>query len=561
MQQRTNRVGRRRGLALAGSLLLLLSACTGQDESAGGSTTVEIGGGQTTVPGDQTTLVAAIGEGDPMQWDPALDNEKASIHFGDTLTRIDPETGDLIPGLAESWQLSEDGTTWTFKLRPDVKFHDDWGTVTAEDVKFTWGEWTGEDADHGSRTLQLGQAIDGDLDNFEIVSDLEFRLHTTQPVTGLAGLICDCNTGLTVTSASYFAETDPEIANSHPIGTGPWKFVSSEPGVEMVLEATGEPHPYRATPSYDRLVLQIIPDGAARLAQVQSGAVDVAQLQAELTGEAQAAGLQIVSNEDIGHADVLLGGMYFGDEALDADAPWIQGDRPDSEAGLAIREALSLAIDRELIIDRILFGEGALSYAPLFQYNATPVTVDDSWTELPVYDPDLASERLEDGGYPSGFEIEILLFPQDIDTVGIGEAVAGMWEDIGIQVTRTRVEEDLVDELLATKETAGKAWVNINGWYIDANQTLANYLSNAIDDNKFFHPAIDEAYARVTVEPDHEARWEIGKEVLEELRRDIMPINLMSVNMPFVLSDNVASFDPFPSTNTINSLETVQPKP
>jgi peptide/nickel transport system substrate-binding protein len=542
----------RRVAGLVGCMVLLVACSGGSDGQEEGQESGAEGN-------DASTLVAAIGEGDPMEWDPEIDNEKSSIHFGDTLTQLNPETLELEPALAESWELSEDGTTWTFRLRPDVPFHDGWGTVTAEDVKFTWSEWASEDSDHGSRAVLARQAVDGDMDNFEIVSDLEFRLHTTQPVVALPEVLCSCATGMTVTSARYFAETDPEEANSHPIGTGPWQFVSSDPGVEIVMERAEGEHPWRETPAYDRFILRIIPDGAARLAQVQSGAVDVGELQAELTGEAEAAGLQIVSNTNIGHADMMLGGMYYGDaENLDTEAPWIQGDSPDSEAGRAVREAMSLAIDRELILDRILHGQGELSYGPLIQYNSSPLTVDDSW-ELPAYDPERARQRLADGGYPDGFPVEVLLFPQEVDTVGMGEAVAGMWEEIGLQVTLTPVEEDLVDELLATKDTAGRAWLNINPFYQNPNPTWINYLDNDSEDYKMFHPAITEAYPQVVAEPDQERRWAIARAVTSEMIEDFAPINLMAVNMPFVLSADVASFDPYPTVNTINSLETVRP--
>src|SRR5262245_1486909 len=132
--------------------------------------------------GGQSTLVAAISEGDPYDWDPSVDNEKASINFGDTLVQLNPKTGQLEGALAESYELSPDGKTWTFHLRPDVKFHDDWGTVTSEDVKFTWSEWTAEDSEHGSRARQMLAAVGGSMDGFEIVDPLTFKLHAKEPV-------------------------------------------------------------------------------------------------------------------------------------------------------------------------------------------------------------------------------------------------------------------------------------------------------------------------------------------------------------------------------------------
>ena len=86
---------------------------------------------------------------------------------------------------------------------------------------------------------------------------------------------------MTVTSARYFKE-QPDVAPTHPIGTGPWQFVSSDPGVEMVLKKAPGKHPWREEPAYDKLIIRTIGDGAAILAQVQSGAVGVGQLSGEL---------------------------------------------------------------------------------------------------------------------------------------------------------------------------------------------------------------------------------------------------------------------------------------
>jgi peptide/nickel transport system substrate-binding protein len=543
----------RRLLGLGCVSVLVLAGCgtSFEDDQPTGTGTGE-------GAGEGTTLVAAITEGDPMDWDPSVDNEKASINFGDTLTRLDPQSGKLIGALAESFELSPDGKTWTFHLRPDVKFHDDWGTVTSEDVAFTWSEWTAEDSDHGSRARQMRQAVGGSMDGFEIIDDLTFALHAQDPVVALPQVLCDCSTGMTVTSARYFKE-QPDVAPTHPIGTGPWQFVSSDPGVEMVLKKTPWKHPWREEPAYDNLIIRTIGDGAAILAQVQSGAVGVGQLSGELAGEAEAAGLKIVSNADIAHTDVMLGGAYFGNnELVDVKAPWIQSLDPADPRGRAIREALSLAIDRQAILDRVLHGQGSLSRGPLITYEALPISYDKNW-EFPAYDPVRARQLLAEGGYPNGFQIEMLMFPQEVDTVGMGEAVAGMWEDIGITVKRSRVEEDFVDEQLENRTTAGYAWINANPYYAEPAPTWFNYLNDDDYDDKIFHPAFEDGYSRVVAEPDFDARWVVARGVTEKLREDYLPIDLMSVNMPFILSADVASYTPFPNVNTINSLETVRP--
>ena len=126
--------------------------------------------------------------------------------------------------------------------------------------------------------------------------------------------------------------------------------------------------------------------------------------------------------------------MYSGSPKLDRNSPWIQADNP--QKGLAIRQALSLAIDRELIRDKVLAGAGEVNFGPLLQYNNNPNTMDPSWT-LPAFDKEAAKKKLAEGGYPNGFPITLFEYEDDVDTVGIAQAIAGMWRDIGSRRHRT----------------------------------------------------------------------------------------------------------------------------
>lgn len=508
------------------------------------------------------TLTVAMDNLSPMLWSPAKsghDNAKLAIFWGDSLVGEDPVTRQLVPELAESYSLSADGTTWHFKLRPNIPFHDGWGTVTADDVKYSYGEWMGPDNDHQVGN-EMAQAVDGTMDNFVILNDLEFELHTTKPVVHLDHIVCSCDTGLWIASKKYHDEMGPEAEMTHPIGTGSYKYVSGTIGVEIVLE--GVPNHWRHTAAFDKLVFKEIPDGAARLIQVQSGAVDIASLDTALIDEASSAGLKTISVADIGNVFVILGGQYYGTEFLDTDSPWIQADDPMNAKGHAIREAMSLAIDRQLILDKVLHGEGTLAQGPLLQFPNDPNSVDPSW-DLPAFNPDLARQKLAEGGFPDGFQIEMFQYPDDVDTVAIGEAIAGMWEDIGLTVKRNPSDEDVLDPKLDAKDTDGIAWIKIAGWGPPAIM-IADYRSVKVGregDNKFFSKAVDEGYPKLAAEPDLQKRFAIARDVITGLRTEEEVLSLFTANMPFVVGPRVGSWDPLPGYKGISSLDTAVPAP
>ncbi len=502
-------------------------------------------------------LVIAVGTLGSFEWAPSRngeDNNLIAAHWSDPFIGLDPKTGQLSPGIAESWELSDDGKTWTFKLRAGVPFHDGWGTVTAEDVKYSWGEWMSEGSNH-EPAQQMAQAVDGSLDNFEIVSELEFKLHTTKPVLHLPALLCSCDTGLQVVPKKYHDEKGADAENTQPIATGPWKYVSGTPGVEVILEAVKD-H-WRKPPAFDRLIFKEIPDDAARLVQLQSGTIDLAAIDSSLVAEAKAAGLNIIPLPYFANTFVILGGSYWGDDALDRDSPWIQADNP--EKGLAIREALSLAIDRKLILDRILGGYGEVNYAPVFQYSNNPELTDPSW-KLPEYNPELAKQKLAEGGYPDGFPITLFMYPDDIDLPGVGEAIAGMWEEIGIKVTRQPGDEGILDEKLDAKATDGLAWVKIAKYRPEPASTIAVYRRDTPRDYKFFHPSIDENYPRIAAEMDEKKRYEIAREILASLKDDVGAIPLFTADRPIIVGPKIGEWRPTPGDPELNSLETATPK-
>jgi peptide/nickel transport system substrate-binding protein len=547
----------RRTFAAIVSAALLFAACQSQQPSANpttgpnGSPAPAPTAGASEPSGE---LVAAVGNTGTHQWAPHLagDDTAAMYKFmHDSLTQVDKDSGQIVPMLAESWSLSDDGLTWTWKLRDDVVFQDGWGPLTSEDVKFTWGEWMRDDSNQNVAET-LAEIVDGNIDNIEIVSPTEFKIHTPRPYTTLDSFFAQSFARLYITSKKYHEEKGEEAAN-HPIGTGPWKFVSSNPGVDVVMEANTDY--WGQVPAFEKLTVKEIPDGSARLVQLQSGAVDIANLPSDLIGEADAAGIEIESVKDIGTVQMILGGQYYGHPNLDADSPWIQADAP--EKGKACREALSLAIDRQLIIDRVLRGEATANYGPLLQYNANPELNDPSWT-LPEYNVEKAKQKLAECGYPDGFPITLFEYPDDVDTVGIAQAVAGMWQEIGVQVTQEQGEEDILDEKLNAAETDGMAFVKLQG-FDPPDVTLINYLSSEDDDYKFFYKPLDDAYAAYTSEPDPAKRWQIIRDLITSMRDDVIAVPLFTANLPVGIGPKIGSWEPTPGDKDMNSLETVLP--
>ncbi len=532
--------------AFAGSLVLdwVLAACTTATTSNGPHTAALF-----------TVAVPDLGGENFTPWLASRAEEIVTHMYGETLIRANPTTRALEPALATSWELSADQLTWTIKLRPNVPFHGGYGMVTADDVMFTWSMYIRSDSTQSLAGLYR-TAVGGSMNGFEIVSPTEFRLHATQPNVTLPSALSNASIGLPISSKKYWDAVGQQTFSTQPIGTGPYKFVSHTPGVGVTLDAVS--NHWRQTPLFKRLIVNIISDDASRLAQVEAGQVDLASIPVSLKGEATAAKLHTISIPNIGLSNVMLGGQYPGDPVHnDPTAPWIQADNPDK--GLAIRQALNAAIDRKSILSKILLGEGALAAAPVAFPPGNYAFDDPSWT-VPTYDTAKAKSLLAQGGYPNGFAVDFLIFTQSgrPATTDIGQAVAGMWEAIGITVNRKPLSPGVPIPWL-TRSTKGRAYQFTVPFYDEPLDALRLAYIPSASVAHFYDPAVSTAISGMSAEPDQKKRMAIALQLGKSLIQSVRAIPLMTTNQPYVVGTKIASWVPIAGVGELTNPESVTP--
>src|SRR5713101_4066368 len=183
-----------------------------------------------------------------------------AIH--DALTK--PMPGKLItPSLAESWSVSKDGLSYDFVIRKGVKFHNG-DPVTAEDVKFTFERYKGASA----------PLLKDRVKEIQILAPDRVRFVLKQPWPDFMAFYGTSATGAAwIVPKKYVEKVGDEGFKKAPVGAGPFKFVSFNPGIELVLEAF--PDYWRKPPQVKRVIMRSIPDESTRAAAVKTGEAEV----------------------------------------------------------------------------------------------------------------------------------------------------------------------------------------------------------------------------------------------------------------------------------------------
>lgn len=377
------------------------------------------------------TLVVALDTLGAQTMDPILETRAPHAHYQapvfDSIVWFNPEKGGIGPGVAERWELSEDGQSWFFYVRQGQRWHNG-DPVTAHDIKFSL-ERTISPESLVSRAAGLRR----DIERIEVVDDHTVRVFTkgTLPYfpEGLSRAVFQEGQ---LMPKKYIETVGVEEFRKKPIGSGPWKFVRMVSGDRVEYEAVDYPH-WRGTPQFKRLTILLIPEESTRVAMVRTGEAAIGSISPESLKEVKAARLRPVTVPGTMQAVFQFYGTY---------RPEVKGS-PVTD--VRVREALSLAINRQQIIDHVM--DGMAKWPMPFATFSYSVDMDTprwaSWAKEALrYDPERAKKLLAEAGYPNGFPLTFwnIALPGTPFMTQIGEAVAGFWEKIGVKVELKTVE-------------------------------------------------------------------------------------------------------------------------
>ncbi len=396
--------------------------------------------------------------------------DATSVPMYDRLVRFKKGTTEIEPGLAERWEISEDGKTYTFFLRQGVKFHTSKEFTPSRDFNADDVIWSFErqmNAEHpfhkiGGGSYEYFNSMDMTalIDRIEKVDEHTVRFHLTRAEAPMIA-----NLGMdfaSIFSAEYAQKMldagTPELVDTNPVGTGPFQFVTYQKDAQIR---------YRAFPDYwagkaalDQLVFSITPDASVRYAKLKAGEchvmpypnpADIEQMRSE-------AGIKLESQE----------GLNVGYLAYNTEK------EPFTDA--RVRRALDMAINKDAIIEAVFQGAGSVAKNPL------PPTLWSYNDELEdrKFDPEAAKALLAEAGHPDGLKTNIWAMPvqrpYNPNARRMAEMVQSDWAKIGVQAEIVSFEwgEYLKRSKDGEHQTLLLGWTGDNG---DPDNFLYTLLS------------------------------------------------------------------------------------
>ncbi len=360
--------------------------------------------------------------------------------FAERLGTVDEDYKPTQPMLSTGWEMSEDQSEVIVNLRDDVEFHQGWGKMTAADVVYSYND-ANVTTNPESRWDDAGE-ISVVYKDAEVIDDQTVRLVVQEFQAVWTDYIA--RSPLVIFSKKVYDDKGPDEAANTLVATGPYEVMEWIEGDKIDAEAVQD-H-WRVTPYYSKLRVLEVPENATRVSMMRTGEADIAQIPvkdiADLLENHGASTLP--HGGSLGHGIWFAGNYYHSESPVsgdpvsregftpDADHPWI-GDPSDPtslENAKKFRTALAMAIDREAINQVMLGGLGEPNYA---MYAPRPGL--DGWNERwrIEFDPEQAKAMLAEIGVEEGFSFPFYIPPDSVVVPEIGEAVAEMWRNIGLE--------------------------------------------------------------------------------------------------------------------------------
>jgi len=395
--------------------------------------------------------------------------------------------GQLHPALATGWKLVNP-TLWEFKLRPGVRFHNG-DPLSAADVKFSIERTYDPDF-----KASMVRTIFTTVDRIETPGELVVDFHTKQPDPLLPARLAFY--GGQIMPKKYYAAVGPEQFNAKPIGSGPVRFVSWVKDDRLVLDAFSDY--WGGKPSFDRVILRPIPETSARIAALLKGEVDIIFYLPPDHAD------QVAKHPGTKVEDVLFAGLVV---------LGVNSKRPPLDNPL-IKQALSLAIDRDAIVKELWRGRGVVPTGPIAKGDNH---YDNALPPL-KYDPGLARQRLKEAGY-RGEEIVIEPVEGHISySKAMSETIASMWRDVGINNKIEMIEMSVRAQKSRQKSFKGTWWADPASTLSDPDGMMWRLLGPGGAMDYWRHPRFDEL--------GNAARFSIDEKFREQAYREMTRIFL-----------------------------------
>ncbi|PKR49632.1 ABC transporter substrate-binding protein [Thalassospira marina] len=462
---------------------------------------------------------------DPGSWDPVdtflVNWASVATNIYDGLTYRGPDT-KLVPGLATSWDVLDDGKRIRFKLRTGVKFHDG-EAFNADAVKFTFDRLMGEEGSKGPQKSNYAA-----IDSVEVIDENTVDFHLKQPdpvlLTKLAGY------GAMIVPPKYIQEHGEDYFNTHPVGTGPFKFVSYEPKVGIKLEKFDDFWGDKA--KIDNLNYRFISEPSTAVAELQAGRVD----------------LVIPPTIPIGMIPTIKNDPNI--DIVSSPSPTVYALRFNTKNGITkdakVRQALIYGVDRQTIIDSILGGQAS----PIASFQGElSFGYDPAMKPLP-YDPAKAKELLAEAGVKPGAAVQIDIRGNDATFNEVVQAVASYLQIVGINATIKPYETNvLLNDIIPQGKTGAMFQQSWGGWTLDFDNTAYFMYHTGEKWNPYdSDPKMDELLESQRAITDPAKREEILRNIANYAADRALEMPLYNLNAIFGISHRVKNFTPVPDS-------------
>lgn len=535
-------------LMVLGMVGALLAACAGMATPAALPTATRAA----TLPPPQATPVEATSTPAPEEgivkgghvtiamWSPpnnfnAINTDSSYGYFNvhlmfETLVTFDDNV-NFVPRLADSWEVSDDKTVFTFHLNPNAKWHD--GTpLTAEDIEFTiWAITHPKIETNRGNNIAMLKGLEGSkrpegvetVEGVKVIDPHTIQFITKNPVDPLSFLEL-VGMEIWIIPKHILKDIPPEEFDkadfwmNPTVGAGPFKFVRYE--TDQFVEYVRNENYHRGAPYLDKLIVSIVTP-ATMVAQLEKGEVDISA----------GGGIGDIPLDDWERVKALPNVRAYSYQDNGYQYMLINGDPAKPWADKRLRHALAYAINRQLIVDKLLKGQGVICQGPII-----PVTMyyNPAIEGKFPYDPDKARELLKEAGWDPAREVKLLVPIGNIVRELSADIIQANLTDVGFKVSVEKMDFPT----LISRFKSGDFDIGLVGWggVLDPDVRSQYQTGGQYNFGKFSSPILDDLLERGANTADPQERKKIYDEFQIQFLEEMpivplyWPLRLVAIN-------------------------------